>query len=360
MQRRHNWRIDADWIVFTPGIVPALSIAVQQFTSPGDAVVIQTPVYPPFYDVVRDQGRELITNPLIEEQGQYTMDLEQLETSLQTGKVKMLILCSPHNPVGRVWSREELEDLASLCLKYNVLIVSDEIHADLVYERGTHTPLSLISEVIADHSIICTAPSKTFNIPGLCTSNIIIPNARLQEHFARGVRTLGLSSISTLGAVATEAAYNGGEDWLDQCLAYIRGNMEYVQQFIADHLPSVQVHLPEATYLLWVDFRGLGLTHAQLSKKLLHEAGLAFNSGVVFGKECAGFMRINVACPRATVEEAMRRLRVLINSKQRVSRQSCHDLCFMIYCQDTLFICSRCHLDLPLWHLLLTYFYKPE
>ncbi|WP_434752654.1 MalY/PatB family protein [Paenibacillus amylolyticus] len=312
MQRRHNWKINADWIVFTPGIVPALSIAVQQFTSPGDAVVIQTPVYPPFYNVVKDQGRELITNPLIEKQGQYSMDLEQLETSLQTGKVKMLILCSPHNPVGRVWSREELEGLASLCLKYNVLIVSDEIHADLVYERGAHTPLSLISEAIADHSIICTAPSKTFNIPGLCTSNIIIPNAELRAHFAQGVTTMGLSSISTMGAVATEAAYNGGENWLDQCLAYIRDNMEYVQQFIADHLPGIQVHLPEATYLLWVDFRGLGLTHAQLSKKLLHEAGLAFNDGVVFGEESAGFMRINVACPRSTVEEAMRRLLVLV------------------------------------------------
>nr|WP_154959815.1 MalY/PatB family protein [Paenibacillus xylanexedens] len=313
MQRRHNWKIHADWIVFTPGIVPALSIAVQQFTSAGDAVVIQTPVYPPFYDVVRDQGRELITNPLIEEHGKYSMDLNHLERSFQNGKVKMLILCSPHNPVGRVWSREELEALASLCLKYNVLIVSDEIHADLVYERGTHTPLSLISEAIAARSIICTAPSKTFNIPGLSSSNIIIPNAQLREQFAKGVRTMGLSSISTLGAVATEAAYNGGEDWLDQCLAYIRNNMEYVQKFIAEHLPGIRVPLPEATYLLWVDFRELGLTHAQLSKKLLHEAGLAFNSGVVFGKEYAGFMRINVACPRATVEEAMRRLLVLAN-----------------------------------------------
>ncbi|MBR2567291.1 MAG: pyridoxal phosphate-dependent aminotransferase [Paenibacillus sp.] len=313
MERRHNWKIEADWIVFTPGIVPALSIAVQQFTSPGDAVVIQPPVYPPFYDVVQNQGRELITNPLIEKQGRYTMDLDQLETSLKTGKVKMLILCSPQNPVGRVWTREELEELAALCVKYNVLIVSDEIHADLIYERGTHTPLSLISGAIADQSIICTAPSKTFNIPGLCTSNIIIPNAELRERFALGVRTMGLSSVSTLGAAATEAAYNGGEDWLDQCLAYIRGNMEYVQQFISEHMPSVKVHLPEATYLLWVDFRGLGLSHAQLSHKLLHEAGLAFNDGIVFGKESAGFMRINVACPRATVEEAMRRLLVLVD-----------------------------------------------
>lgn len=313
MERRHSWKIQSDWIVFTPGIVPALSIAVQQFTSPGDAVVIQTPVYPPFYEVVRGQGRELITNPLIEKQGQYTMDLEQLETSLQTGKVKMLILCSPHNPVGRVWTREELEALASLCLKYNALIVSDEIHADLVYERGAHTPLSLISEEIANHSLICTAPSKTFNIPGLCTSNIIIANAELRERFALGVRTMGLSSISTFGATATEAAYDEGEQWLDQCLTYIRGNMEYVQQYVTAHMPGISVLLPEATYLLWLDFRGLGMTHAELTHKLLHEAKLAFNDGTVFGAESSGFMRMNVACSRATVEEALRRLSVLFN-----------------------------------------------
>ncbi|MCK6077769.1 MalY/PatB family protein [Paenibacillus silvae] len=313
MERRHNWKIQSDWMVFTPGIVPALSIAVQQFTSPGDAVVIQTPVYPPFYDVVRGQGRELVTNPLLEKQGQYTMDLEHLEASFQTGKIKMLILCSPHNPVGRVWTREELEELASLCLKYNVLIVSDEIHADLIYERGAHTPLSLISEEIANYSIICTAPSKTFNIPGLCTSNIIIANTDLRERFALGVRTMGLSSISTFGAAATEAAYDGGEEWLDQCLTYIRGNMEYVQQYITEHIPGINVLLPEATYLLWVDFRGLGMTHAELTRKLLHEAKLAFNDGAVFGAESAGFMRINVACSRATVEEAMRRLSILFN-----------------------------------------------
>lgn len=289
MERRHNWKIQSDWMVFTPGIVPALSIAVQQFTSPGDAVVIQTPVYPPFYDVVKGQGRELVTNPLLEKQGQYTMDLEHLEASFQVSQVKMLILCSPHNPVGRVWTREELEELASLCLKYNVLIVSDEIHADLIYERGAHTPLGLISEEIANCSIICTAPSKTFNIPGLCTSNIIIANTDLRERFALGVRTMGLSSISTFGAAATEAAYDGGEEWLDQCLTYIRGNMEYVQQYITEHLPGINLLLPEATYLLWVDFRGLGMTHAELTRKLLHEAKLAFNDGAVFGAESAYF-----------------------------------------------------------------------
>ncbi|WP_336759118.1 MalY/PatB family protein [Paenibacillus sp. USHLN196] len=313
MERRHNWKINDDWIVFTPGIVPALSIAVQRFTDPGDAVVIQTPVYAPFYEVVRGQGRELITNPLIENDGHYSMDLEQLESSLKTGRVKMLILCSPHNPVGRVWTREELEGLTSLCLQYNVLIVSDEIHADLVHQRGAHTPLTLISDAVSDLSIICTAPSKTFNIPGLSTSNIIIPNAKLRESFAQGVKTMGLASISTLGAVATEAAYNGAESWLDECLAYIRGNMEYVQQYVTEHMPQIKMHLPEATYLLWMDFRELNIPHAQLCNMLLHEAGLAFNDGSFFGTEGTGFMRINVACPRSTVEEAMRRLSVLVS-----------------------------------------------
>ncbi|WP_127538011.1 MalY/PatB family protein [Paenibacillus illinoisensis] len=313
MERRHNWKINDDWVVFTPGIVPALSIAVQRFTVPGDAVVIQTPVYAPFYEVVRGQGRELMTNPLRLEDGRYTMDLDHLESCLQTGRVKMLILCSPHNPVGRVWSREELEGLAALCVQYNVLVVSDEIHADLVHQRGTHTPLSQISEAIADLSIICTAPSKTFNIPGLCTSNIIIPNASLRASFAQGVRTMGLASISTLGAIAAEAAYNGAEQWLDDCLAYIRGNMEYVQEYAAKHMPDVGIDLPEATYLLWMDFSKLGVPQEELVRLLLNEAGLAFNDGTVFGPEGTGYMRMNVACPRSTVEEAMRRLSLMVN-----------------------------------------------
>lgn len=312
MQRRHGWDIQDEWIVFTPGIVPALSIAVQRFTKPGDAVIIQTPVYAPFYQVVRGQDRELMTNPLKLENGHYSMDLEQLESCLQTGRVKMLILCSPHNPVGRVWTHEELEKLSKLCLQYNVLIVSDEIHADLVHQRGTHTPLSLVSAEIAERSIICTAPSKTFNIPGLSTSNIIIPNAQLREIFSQGVQTMGLSSISTFGAVATEAAYNGAEDWLDDCLMYVQGNMEFVQQYVSEHLPQVGVHLPEATYLLWLDFRALSIPQEQLVDLLLNEAGLAFNSGTAFGSEGDGFMRMNVACPRSTVEEAMRRLDALI------------------------------------------------
>lgn len=312
MERRHNWSINNEWVVFTPGIVPALSIAVQRFTEPGDAVVIQTPVYAPFYDVVRGQGRELMTNPLVENDGHYSMDLEHLESCLKTGRVKMLILCSPHNPIGRVWTHEELQSLAALCVQYNVIIVSDEIHADLVHQRGAHTPLALISEAVAELSIICTAPSKTFNIPGLCTSNIIIPNAKLRESFMQGVKTLGLANISTLGAVAAEAAYNGAEEWLDDCLAYIRGNMEYVQEYVSEHMPQIGIRLPEATYLLWMDFRKLNIPHAQLCTMLLKEAGLAFNDGSIFGAEGTGFMRINLACPRSTVEEAMRRLSALM------------------------------------------------
>ena len=313
MERRHNWKINDDWVVFTPGIVPALSIAVQRFTAPGDAVVIQTPVYAPFYEVVRGQDRELMTNPLRFEDGRYSMDLDHLESCLQTGRVKLLILCSPHNPVGRVWSREELEGLAALCVQYNVTVVSDEIHADLVHQRGTHTPLSQVSEAIADLSIICTAPSKTFNIPGLCTSNIIIPNASLRASFAQGVKTMGLASISTLGAIATEAAYNGAEQWLDDCLAYIRGNMEYVQEYASKHMPDVGIDLPEATYLLWMDFSKLGVPQEELVRLLLNEAGLALNDGTVFGSEGTGYMRMNVACPRSTVEEAMRRLSLMVN-----------------------------------------------
>ncbi|GAB6991615.1 MalY/PatB family protein [Paenibacillus pini] len=307
MQKRHQWTIDMDWIVFSPGVVPALSFAVQAFTEPGDKVLIQTPVYPPFYQVVTNHGRELVMNPLqLQQDGTYVMDLEALERSLDDG-VKLLILCSPHNPVGRVWSVEELEAISRLCAERGVLIVSDEIHADLVFE-GKHTPLAMISEQIKNQCIICTSPSKTFNIAGLNTSNIIIPNDEIRKKFQQTVQLYAVGSISALGSVATEAAYNGGEVWLDEALEYIRDNMHYIQQFIAEHIPEIHVTLPEATYLLWLDFRSVNMSSDELAAFLLTQAKLALNQGASFGTEGEGFMRMNVACPRSIIEEAMHRL----------------------------------------------------
>lgn len=309
MEKRHNWSIQQEWIQFCPGVVPALSLIVDAFTEPGDQVVIQTPVYPPFYSVVQDHGRELVHNPLLRsEDGDYSMDFEDLEESFSAGKVKMLILCSPHNPVGRVWSRAELERLASLCQQYNVLVVSDEIHADLVFEPGAHTPFAALSEDAAERSIICTAPSKTFNIAGLNTANIIISNAQLRSKFRKILNRYAIGSITPMGAAATEAAYREGGQWLDELLVYIRGNMELVANYAQEHLPELKVVIPEATYLLWIDFRGMGMSHEDLNRFLVQEAKLGLNSGGAFGKEGEGFMRMNLACTRATVQEALSRL----------------------------------------------------
>ncbi|MGM1048224.1 MAG: MalY/PatB family protein [Bacillota bacterium] len=313
MDNRHNWSINPEWIQYCPGVVPALSLIVEAFTEPGDQVIIQTPVYPPFYSVVKDHGRELVQNPLIlTEQGDYVMDFEDLERSLSGGRVKMIILCSPHNPVGRVWTKEELSRIASLCEQHDVLVVSDEIHADLIYQAGSHTPFASLSEDAAMRSFICTAASKTFNIAGLNTANIIIPNDTLRRRFDKALQRYALGSITPMGAAATETAYREGGEWLDALLSYVRGNMEYIRDFIQEHMPEVKVKLPQATYLLWIDFRGLGMSDEDLNRFLVQKAKIGMNRGVTFGKSAEGFMRMNMACTRATAEEAMSRLNAAI------------------------------------------------
>lgn len=312
MQKRHGWAISSDSIVYSPGVVPALHQIVQAFTEPGDQVIIQPPVYPPFSKVVLNQGRELVLNPLRETDGDYMMDFDHLE-SLMNEKVKMLILCNPHNPIGRVWNRGELEQLQAIAEKYDVLIVSDEIHADLVFAPNAHVPYATLSAAAADRSIICTAPSKTFNLAALHTSNIIVSNAALREKLEETLRSNMIGGIGALGMAATEAAYNHGEEWLNECLAYIKGNMEYVQAHLstyksADGVPLVTSKLPEATYLMWLDFRRLGLEAKELEKFIIEQARLGLNTGASFGKEGEGYMRINLACTRSTVEEAMARL----------------------------------------------------
>lgn len=313
MNQRHNWSIQPEWIQFCPGVVPALSLIVEAFTEPGDQVIIQTPVYPPFYSVVKDHGRELVHNPLmVNAQGDYEMDFEDLERSLSGGRVKMIILCSPHNPVGRVWTREELSRLAALCEQYNVLVVSDEIHADLIYQAGSHTPFAALSEDAMNRSFICTAPSKTFNIAGLNTANIIIPNDKLRRKFEKALQKYALGSITPMGAAATEAAYREGGEWLDALLTYIRGTMEYIKDYLEQHIHEVKVTLPEATYLLFIDFRGLGMSQEDLNRFLVQQAKIGMNNGIAFGKNAEGFMRMNVACTRATAQEAMTRLHTAV------------------------------------------------
>jgi len=316
MMRRHGWRVAPEWICTTPGVVPALNMLVRTFLSPGEKVLIQRPVYYPFFSAIENNGGEIVSNSLILDNGRYGMDFDDLEVKAQDPKVKMAILCSPHNPVGRVWTREDLSRFGEICLRNNILVVSDEIHGDLIYKGYAFTPFASISEDIAQNAVICTAPSKTFNLAGLQTSNIIIPNADLRAQFEETLQSNGLFGISVLGIVATEAAYNHGEEWLEQLLDYLEGNLRYLDQYVRDNIPQISVIPPEGTYLVWLDCHRLGLGKWDLKRLMLNEARVYLDEGFIFGPEGEGFERINIACPRSILAEALERIRDAI---QRLS-----------------------------------------
>lgn len=318
MKNRHGWDIQKEWLCHSPGIITALNIIISIFTQPDEKVLIQPPVYPPFRKAVENQDREVVLNPLVLKNGTYVMDKQDLEQKLTDPKVALMILCSPHNPVGRVWTEEELRAVVDLCIKNNVLIVSDEIHSDLVFRNGSrHIPLAGLSAEAADHTIVCSAPSKTFNLAGLQISGIIIPNLKRRRIFLKQMQKFALSSPNAFGIVAAEAAYRKGGEWLDQCLGYIKGNFEYVDHFLSENIPELKLIHAEGTYLGWIDCRNLGLTKKELETLMLKKANLAFNQGYTFGKEGEGFERINLACPRQLVEEAMVRLeRAVADSKK--------------------------------------------
>ncbi|RXZ83320.1 pyridoxal phosphate-dependent aminotransferase [Paenibacillaceae bacterium] len=305
-KRRHNWEIESKWISDSPGIVTSLSLAVELFSKPGDAVILQSPVYYPFYDVIRMNGREVAANPLLLNNGRYEMDFEQLEQLMKDG-ARLLLFCSPHNPGGRVWEREELEQLSALCVKYDVIVVSDEIHCDLVLADKRHIPLASISAEIADRTLTCLAPTKTFNIPGLQSSVIVTPNAKLKQTIDYRIKTLSLHMTHFFTPEAVAAAYNEGDAWLDELLVYLRGNADYAVDFLSRELPEITTMRPEATYLLWLDCRGLGLSISELKKLMFEQAKVAFSEGSVFGVEGEGHLRINLACPRSLLQEALER-----------------------------------------------------
>lgn len=307
-KKRHLWHVSRDWVEFMPGVVPTLIMAIQAFTNEGDKVVIQPPVYPPFFDVVKDHGRVIEENPLLDTEKGYRMDFENLEKITASDDVKMLILCHPHNPVGRVWSREELTRLGTICQKNKVLIVSDEIHADLVHGDQPHLPLASISSELAENTITCMAPSKTFNIAGLNTSYIIVSNEKLRKEMQKKLQRLHLFTGNMFGAEALKAAYKHGETWLDALLEYLRGNIEYVMDFTEKNMPEVRIHKPEATYLMWLDFSAWGMSDAQLRKFVIEEAGLGLNYGPTFGSQGKNFQRLNVASSRKVIEKAMTQL----------------------------------------------------
>lgn len=304
--RHYGWQIQPEWVEVTPGIVATLNMMVQQFSKPGDKILIQRPVYHPFSHAIENNGRHIISNTLIKDKdGRYTMDFEDLAQKTADPDCTMAILCSPHNPVGRVWSREELERFGQICIDNDVLIISDEIHCDLIMPGETFHTFANLNDDFAQHSITCTAPSKTFNLAGLKTSNIVIPNPKLLEGVQEAIARNGLYGKNVFGLVAAQTAYTHGDSWLTAVLDYIHANY----QIFVDAMPEPFTVSPlEGTYLAWVDFNALGLEQSTLVDLMKNKAGLLLNSGDVFGDEGTGFMRFNLACHRHIVEEAMERL----------------------------------------------------
>lgn len=317
MKRRHGWTVRPEWICGSQGVVSAFFTAIKAFSAPGEGVIIQTPVYYPFYKAIESNGRALVRNPLKFDGQRYEIDFEGLERAASDPNNKILLFCSPHNPVGRVWTHEELTKVGEICLAHNVLIISDEIHFDLVMPGYRHTVFAALSDKFADNMIVCTAPSKTFNLAGLQTSNIIIPNAALRSRFAAEQESEGFSCLGILGYKACEIAYTQCETWLEQLLSLVSHNHEVLKFYIEKKIPDVKVFDLEGTYLQWMDFRGLGMDKDRLEHFLHSEAELFFDEGYVFGEEGAGFERMNLACPTKKVLDAIERLAAAVNRLRR-------------------------------------------
>lgn len=303
-----GWEVRPSWLVKTPGVVFAIAAAIRAFTKEGEAVLLQQPVYYPFSEVITDNHRVLVNSPLKQVDGRYEIDFEDLEEKIAAHHVKLFLLCSPHNPVGRVWKQWELQKLGELCLRYGVLVVSDEIHSDFTYDGHCHTVFASLSPEIADITITCTAPSKTFNLAGLQISNIFISNSKLRKQFQGAIAAAGYSQVNGLGLAACQAAYEKGGPWLAQLKLYLADNLTFVREFLQTRLPQIGLVEPEGTYLLWLDFRSLGLTESQREDLIENRARLWLDSGAMFGPDGEGFERINIACPRATLRQALLQL----------------------------------------------------
>ena len=309
MKTHHNWEVKPQWLIKTPGVVFALAMAVKAYTDEGDAVLIQQPVYYPFSEVIEDNSRVIISNDLyLGEDNRYHIDFEDFEKKIVDNRIKLFLLCNPHNPSGRVFTREELTGMGDICLKHGVIVVSDEIHNDFVF-KGEHTVFSTVKKEYEDISIICTSPSKTFNLASMLISNIFIPDRKLKSKFRKEVDAAGISQLGVLGLIATETAYEKGEQWYENMLSYIRGNIDFVKYYVKDNLPGVNVVDGEGTYLLWLDFRKTGIDAKELDRRVIYDAKLWLDSGKIFGKTGEGFQRINVATSRAIVRECLERIK---------------------------------------------------
>lgn len=308
LQRRHGWAVERDWISFCPGVVPAVNLAVLAYTLPGDKIIVQPPVYFPFFTAVTDHQRTLVYNNLQMRDGRLCMDFDKLEKLAADG-AKMLILSSPHNPGGSVWTRDELTQMAAICLKYNVIILSDEIHCDLVYKPFTHIPVASLSPEISMLTITTVAPSKTFNLSGLSTASVIIENSSLRRKFSTQLDHLHIGGGNIFGNIASEQAYLHGDAYVDQLMDYLASNIEILQKYVAEHLPAIKVIKPEATFLVWLDCREMGMNDEDLNKFFLHTARVGMNPGAMFGPGGEGFMRMNIGCPAFTLMQALRQIK---------------------------------------------------
>nr|WP_027871759.1 MalY/PatB family protein [[Eubacterium] cellulosolvens] len=307
-RRRHGFTMEGTDIVVTPGVVYAIGVAIRAFTEPGDAVLVQQPVYYPFMQMIKKNGRKVVNNQLLYRDGRFEIDFADFEKKIIENNVKLFLLCSPHNPVGRVWAREELMRLAEICQRHDVYVFSDEIHADFVYPGYRHTSFFTLGETYRKKLILGTSPSKTFNMAGLQLSNIIIPDPDTRLAFRKENSVTGYSLPNVIGMTAAMAAYRNGEPWLEELLEYLQGNLSYLRDFLRDNLPQIKLIEPEGTYLVWLDFSKVADNHKELETLLMDRAKLWLDPGIIFGRETNLFERINIACPRSILEEAMRRL----------------------------------------------------
>lgn len=308
-QRYFQWHLEPSWLIKTPGVVFAISAAIRAYTKENDSIIIQTPVYYPFYEVILDNKRNLVTNPLLLKNDHYEIDFIDFERKIIENNVKLFILCSPHNPVGRVWRKDELINLGNICLKHNVKVISDEIHCDFTYPGHKHYVFASLDPQFLMNTVTCTSPSKTFNLAGLQVSNIFIPNLKMKKKFEKAVAQTGYSQLNLFGLVACKAAYEFGDIWLKELKLYLIQNLDYIRNFLKNELPLVSLIEPEGTYLVWLDFRKLNLSEEKLEKLIVEKAGLCLDSGKMFGIEGVGFQRINIACPISILEKALFKLK---------------------------------------------------
>ena len=313
--RRHHWKPRREWFIYTSGVVPALSAVIKALTNVGDKVLTLTPVYNCFFSSIRNNGCELDSCALRYEDNTFSIDYEDLERRAADPKTTLMLLCNPHNPSGRVWTREELRRIGDICIKNNVVVVADEIHCELVHPGFTYTPFASVSEEFQKHSVTCISPSKAFNIAGLQIANIIVENEEWRQRIDKAININEVCDVNPFGVIATIAAYNEGEEWLNQLLQYIHGNYLFFKDYCEEHLPQLPVAPLEGTYLAWMDCRSLGIPSEELEEELMKEAKLWLNAGSMYGKEGEGFMRWNLACPRQLVKEGLERFSQFVDKR---------------------------------------------